>query len=107
MMIILKNALVRMSKLCYPKIEEGMDFRDFHSFNLAMVGKQVWRLINVPESLCAQVMRSKYYLDGDILKAGPKAGSSLTWQSILACVTTFKQGYVWRFGNGEKNQYLN
>jgi hypothetical protein len=79
-----------------------MGFRDFHSFNLAMLAKQVWRLINDPESLCALVLRAKYYPDGDILKAGPKAGSSLTWQSILAGVTTFKRGYVWRVGNGEK-----
>jgi hypothetical protein len=89
-------------KLCYPKNEGGMGFRDFHSFNLAMLAKQVWRLLNEPNSLCAQVLRSKYYPNGDILKAGPKSGSSFTWQSILAGMTTFKRGYIWRVGDGEK-----
>jgi hypothetical protein len=88
-------------KLCYPKKEGGMGFRDFHSFNLAMLSKQVWRLIVNPESLCSRVLRAKYYPNGDILSAGPKAGSSYTWQSITAGVATFKRGYLWRVGNGE------
>nr|XP_051221482.1 uncharacterized protein LOC127339703 [Lolium perenne] len=88
-------------KLCYPKKEGGMGFRDFHSFNLAMLSKQVWRLIVNPESLCARVLRAKYYPNGDILSAGPKAGSSYTWQSIVASIATFKRGYLWRVGNGE------
>lgn len=88
-------------KLCFPKSEGGMGFRDFHSFNLAMLAKQAWRLITEPGSLYARVLRAKYYPGGNILKAGPKAGSSFTWQSILAGLCTFKRGYVWRVGNGE------
>ena len=53
-------------KLCYPKNEGGMGFRNFHSFNLAMLAKQVWRLIKDPNSLCASVLRSKYFPNGDI-----------------------------------------
>jgi hypothetical protein len=89
-------------KLCYPKNDGGMGFRDFHSFNLAMLAKQGWRLITDPESLCARVLRAKYYPNGDILKAGPKTGSSFTWQSILAGLTTLKRGLIWRVGTGEK-----
>jgi hypothetical protein len=89
-------------KLCYPKNEGGMGFRDFHSFNLAMLAKQVWRLVNEPESLCAQVLCAKYYPHGDILKAGPKSGSSFTWQSVISSLATFKRGYIWRVGDGEK-----
>jgi ribonuclease HI len=88
-------------KLCYPKNEGGMGFRDFHSFNLAMLAKQVWRLIDEPDSLCAKVLRAKYYPHGDILHAGPKAGSSFTWQSIVAGLATFKRGYIWRVGDGD------
>jgi hypothetical protein len=39
-------------------------------------------LIDEPDSLCAKVLREKYFSNGDILRDGPKAGSSFTWQSI-------------------------
>ena len=48
-------------KLYFPKNDGGMGFRDFHSFNLVMLVKQVWTLINDPGSLCARVLRAKYY----------------------------------------------
>jgi hypothetical protein len=56
-----------------------------------MLAKQVWRLIADPNSLYAQVLRAKYYPDGNILKAGPKSGSSFTWQSIVADIQMFKR----------------
>lgn len=89
-------------KLCFPKKDGGMGFHDLHSFNLAILAKQVWRLIDEPESLCARVLRAKYYPSGDILKAGPKKRSSFTWQSLVAGIQTFKRGHIWRIGTGEK-----
>ena len=46
-------------KLCYPKSEGGMGFRDLYCFNHAMLAKQCWRLITVPNSLCARVLEWK------------------------------------------------
>jgi hypothetical protein len=89
-------------RMCIPKKAGGMGFRDLYSFNLAMLAKQVWRLVVNPDSLCAQVLKAKYYPHGDILKAGPKKGSSYSWQSIVAGLHTFKRGHIWRVGNGSK-----
>ena len=47
------------------------------------------------------VLKAKYYPNEHILQAGPKSGSSFTWQSIVAGIATFKRGYIWRIGNGE------
>lgn len=68
-----------------------------------MLAKQCWRLIDNYESLCARVLRSKYYPSGDILNCQLKKGSSYVWQSIWAGIQTLKKGCIWRVGNGMKN----
>lgn len=87
-------------KMCLPKCKGGMGFRDLQSFNLAMLAKQVWRLLCEPESLCAKVLRARYYPDGKLLQATNRNGSSYTWQSIIAGLKCFKLGYIWRVGDG-------
>jgi hypothetical protein len=83
-------------KMCVPKKQGGMGFHDLHCFNLSMLAKRVWRLISVTDSLCATVLRAKYYPSGDILNCQLKKGSSYTWQSICASIKTFKRGHMWR-----------
>ena len=34
-------------------------FRDIHSFNIAMLAKQAWRLWENPGSLCARILKAK------------------------------------------------
>jgi hypothetical protein len=79
-----------------------MGFRDLESFNLALLAKQIWRLLLEPDSLCARVLRARYYPDVKLLNAKLKSGSSFTWQSILAGLKCFKQGYIWRVGDGSQ-----
>ena len=88
--------------MCVPKKKGGMGFRDIHSFNLALLAKQAWRLIDNPDSLCAIILRAKYFPDGDLMSATLKQKSSYTWQSIMAGVDTLRRGYIWRIGDGEK-----
>ena len=49
-----------------------MGFRDIQSFNLAMLAKQVWKLLREPDSLCAKVLRAHYYSDGKLPNAKMK-----------------------------------
>jgi hypothetical protein len=63
---------------CEPKDEGGMGFRDFYAFNLAMLAKHGWRIIQNPNSFCAQILKAKYFPDGDILHVKAKAGASYT-----------------------------
>ena len=65
-------------KMYVPKDHGGMGFRDIHCFNLALLAKQAWRLLENPESLCATILRAKYFPGGDLMNAILKKGSSFT-----------------------------
>ncbi|KAK5819935.1 hypothetical protein PVK06_024970 [Gossypium arboreum] len=80
----------------------GLGFRDVRLFNLALLGRQVWRLLNNTDSLYFKVLSSKYFPDGNIFHAKKVDKASFTWLSIAAAVHIFKDGFGWRVGNGEK-----
>lgn len=52
---------VAWEKMLQPKKDGGLGFRDLHHFNMAMLAKQVWWLINNPDSLWARILKAKYY----------------------------------------------
>jgi hypothetical protein len=68
--------------LSLPKCEGGLGFRDIHTFNLAMLSKQVCRIIQNPESLCAKILGAKYFPNGDVLRPKQVKSMSYTWRSI-------------------------
>jgi hypothetical protein len=59
-------------KLTRSKKLGGLGFKDLHVFNTAMLARQVWRIVTHPDTLCAQVLKAKYFPDGTILDAKPK-----------------------------------
>lgn len=75
------------------KEDGGLGFRYIHSFNLAMLAKQGWCLWRNKDSLCARVLKAKYYADTSVLDAKPKSGMSYSWRSVL-------RGIIWRVGDG-------
>ena len=65
-------------QLMLPKEDGGLGFRDIHAFNLAMLAKQSRRLLKNPDSLCAQVLKAKYFANSSVLDAMPKSNMSYT-----------------------------
>lgn len=78
----------------------GLGYKDLHSFNMAMLAKQGWRLLTDPTSLCARVLKAKYFPNSDVLHAEPVEGMSYTWRSILRGIQLLKEGVIKRVGDG-------
>ncbi|GJM91105.1 hypothetical protein PR202_ga07449 [Eleusine coracana subsp. coracana] len=87
-------------RLTQPKIKGGMGFRELKSFNAAMLGKQGWRLITKPESLCARILKGRYFHDGEFIHATRKKHASQTWRAIMAGRDVLQQGLIRRICNG-------
>lgn len=84
----------RWSKLTRPKCDGGLGFRDLALFNQAMLGKQGWRLMVIPESLCARVLKGKYCPNCTFLNAMRRKKSSKTWRSILHGCQALRKGLI-------------
>ena len=79
-----KTHWLAWDKLTRPKGEGGMGFRDLHLFNLALLGKHGWRFLRNPTSLCARVMKGRYFPDSDFMQASAPKAASATWRVIIA-----------------------
>ena len=84
-----------------PKMQGGMGFRDFESFNLALLGKHGWRLLTHPKSLCSRVLKGKYFHDRDFIEAHAPRLSSATWKAIIVGRKALECGLIKRVANGE------
>lgn len=73
-------------------------------FNQALLERQGWRLIQKPNSLCARVLKSKYYPKGDLLDTVFASDASQAWRGIDHGLELLKKGLIWRVGNGKKIQ---
>ena len=86
--------------LLQPKDRGGLGFRDFRMFNQALLAHQAWRLLKKPESLCAQVLKARYYPMGNLEDTVSPGNASPTWQAICHGLDLLKKGLLWRVGDG-------
>ena len=92
----------RWEKLCSAKIRGGLGFREFSSFNQALITKQGWRVMHNPESLMAKILKAKYFKHTDFMDAKLGSNPSFVWRSILWGRQLVHEGLRWRVGNGRK-----
>ncbi|VAI62883.1 unnamed protein product [Triticum turgidum subsp. durum] len=87
-------------KLQQPKSKGGAKFHDYRLFNQALLARQAWRLLTRPESLCARLLKSKYYPNGNLEDTVFSGNASSTWTAISHGLDLLKKGLIWRVGNG-------
>ncbi|XP_074352546.1 putative mitochondrial protein AtMg00310 [Apium graveolens] len=80
------------SRLAEVKEGGGLGFKKLREFNLAMIAKQAWRLLNNLNPLVTTIMKARYYRDTDFLNANLGVNPSYTWRSIMVVQENMKQG---------------
>jgi hypothetical protein len=84
----------------------GLGFRDMHLFNQALLARQAWRLIQYPDSLCAKVLKARYYPWGNILDTVFSSDPSPVWKGVEFGLDLRKMGIINRIGDGRKTRIL-
>ncbi|KAI5000259.1 hypothetical protein ZWY2020_004848 [Hordeum vulgare] len=95
-----KMAWVAWERLSLPKSRGGLGFRDMHAYNQALLAKQAWRLLTTPDSLCARLLKAKYFPNGNLVDTVFPSNSSRVWKGIEHGLALVKKGMIWRVGNG-------
>jgi hypothetical protein len=95
-----KTHWIGWDSMMRPKTHGGIGFRDMRLFNQALLARQAWRLIQFPNTLCAQLLKAKYYPNGFLIDTVFSGNGSTTWHAIEYGLELLKQGVIWRVGNG-------
>jgi hypothetical protein len=87
-------------EICKPKLLGGLGFRDIELFNLSILARQGWRMLQNPNSLSARVLKAVYFPETDLLHATVGSSSSQVWRVVHEGIQVLKQGLIRRIGTG-------
>lgn len=87
-----------------PLGEGGLGFRNFRDFNLALLAKQVWRLLTKPNSLLARVLKGRYYRHTNPLTKVKANNPSFGWKSLMAAKHVLQDGLQRTIGTGTETR---
>ncbi|KAL9813407.1 putative ribonuclease H domain, reverse transcriptase zinc-binding domain-containing protein [Arabidopsis thaliana] len=90
--------------LSKPKSEGGIRFKDIEAFNIALLGKQLWRMVSRKDSLMARVYKSRYFRKTNPLNAPLGSRPSFAWKSIHAAQELLRQGTRAIIDNGASTE---
>lgn len=93
--------------MCKKKSQGGLGLRNIQNFNVALLGKQGWRMINNPDLLVSKIFKACYFHDGSFLSAKVGSNPSYVWRSIVEAQSLLKQGCVCRVGRGNIVSVIN
>ncbi|KAL8107899.1 hypothetical protein AgCh_024343 [Apium graveolens] len=86
-------------RLCNVKEAGGLGFKDLRSFNVAMLAKQGWRLLNNENPRVTNILKARYFPNTDFLNAKLGDNPSYMWRSILEAQDVVKTGMetvIWK-----------
>lgn len=87
-------------KLCLPKADGGMGFKNLECFNHALLAKQAWRFIHFEECLMTKVLTAKYLGADTFVHVQQSKNVSYAWKSLLYGRDLLMKGLKRSVGNG-------
>ena len=78
----------------------GLGFRDIELFNIALLARQGWRIIQNPNTLSARLLKAIYFPESDFLNAALGSHPSKVWRALMEGKAALKQGLIRRIGTG-------
>lgn len=87
--------------LCNAKNDGGLSFKNLHIFNLALLGKMGWRLMNDLDALVCLVFKVKYCHHRDFCSSSAGRNPSYMWRSIWTTKDFIRKGTRWKIGLGD------
>lgn len=94
-----------------PKGKGGLGFKNLYGFNITLFGKHIWKCIQDPNALVSRILRARYFIGSQVLKANKGQGSSFLWFGIWQAKEVLKASFRWVEGDGSdivatKDQWL-
>jgi len=96
-----KTCWVAWEEMTKPKHMGGLGFRDIELFNLALLARQAWRILQEPTSLSARILKVVYFPKSEFLNAEISSSPSRIWRAIVDGKDVLKQDLIRRIGTGE------
>lgn len=91
---------VAWDRLCLPKHQGGLGFKDIELFNQALLAKQAWKLLQSPDCFFSKFFKSRYFDDCSFLDSSVGYRPSFAWRSILHGRELLVQGLKQMVGDG-------
>ena len=103
-----KIAWISWEKVCLPKERGGLGIKDVKAFNIALLGKWKWHLLNHHQELWIKVVESKYGGWRGLEEGDRVASQSLWWRDLKRVVCqsyqgrSIQEGFRWKVGAGHR-----
>uniref|UniRef100_A0A803NKE8 Reverse transcriptase domain-containing protein n=1 Tax=Cannabis sativa TaxID=3483 RepID=A0A803NKE8_CANSA len=94
-------------RMCRHKHAGGLGFRDLRDFNIALLGKQAWRLLTHDLSLVGRVFKARYYPAANFLKSDLGDNPSFVWRSVFEAKELLISGVSRSIGAGTTVSIMN
>ncbi|KAA3471189.1 reverse transcriptase [Gossypium australe] len=75
------DSLVQLGTLCDLKEYGRMRFRSLSKFNVALLAKQGWCILNYPDSILTKVLKAKHFTNTNFLNSELGQLPSYIWKS--------------------------